>query len=300
MKLLSDVGEDALIAALIAHMPQFDAKSAQPGDDCAVLSQADFTLTDLLLKTDAMIEGIHFTQEMPARAIGWKAIARVSSDFAAMGGQPNSFMVTVALPASTSLAWIEEVYQGMADCMHAFGGKLVGGETSRMPLGAPCVFSISALGTVPENRAMLRSTAKPDDVIFVTGKLGGSFAGKHLSFSPRIEHGRWLLDHFRVTAMMDLSDGIAKDLPRMAQASDCGFQLDLTAIPLTTGCGLNEALHDGEDYELLLAVAPSDAGNLLEVWGVRFPELPLTRIGHFVKAGSGDVLSGGWDHFPAV
>jgi len=297
VKHLSDIGEDALIERLIRLVPRDPQPAAGPGDDCAVVDPGPESPTLLLLKTDALVGHVHFLPETPARAVGWKAIARVISDFAAMGGHPERFLVTVALPADTAVSWVEDLYRGIGDCLQAFGAVLAGGETSRVPPGSAAVISISATGSVPRDLLVLRSTAKPGQVLLVTGTLGGSLREKHLCFTPRIRESQWLTTHFKPTAMMDLSDGLAKDLPRLAAASGCGFLLDRDALPLSPGCRVEDAMEDGEDFELLLAIAPERLPDLLPAWQTQFPDLPLTVIGRLVAHGEGEDLKGGWDHF---
>jgi thiamine-monophosphate kinase len=144
------------------------------------------------------------------------------------------------------------------------------------------VVSISVLGTVEKDRWVSRRGGKKGDVLFVTGRLGGSIRKKHLNFIPRIEESRWLTAHFRVHAMMDLSDGLGADLPRLAAASKVGFEVDEVALPRNRGCSITEAINDGEDYELLLAVSPNDVASLEKKWRKKFPRLSLTRIGSLV------------------
>ncbi|MGJ8644188.1 MAG: thiamine-phosphate kinase [Luteolibacter sp.] len=291
MNRLSDIGEDELIRRLVALVPTGESVEG-PGDDCAVVDKGGERLE--LLKTDALVEGVHFLKDANARAVGWKAVARVISDFAAMGGVVERFLVTVALPGSMDIGWIEDFYRGMGDCMKVHGGVLAGGETCRVPEGSAAVISVAATGSVERGKAVLRSGGKVGDEIWVTGRLGGSLAGKHLSFTPRVEEAKWLAEYFKPTAMMDLSDGLAKDLGRMALASSCGYQLEMDRIPVTEGCTVAEALGDGEDFELLLT-APQ--GMDTTEWQERFPELELTRIGILVPEGEGEDLAGGWDHF---
>ncbi len=293
MKTLRDIGEDALIERLIGLVPRDPDPLAGPGDDCAVIDSGSPTL--LLLKTDALVEHVHFLPSAPARAVGWKAAARVVSDFAAMGGQPGHFLITLALPPETVVAWVEDLYRGIADCLEKFGGFLAGGETSSVPPGSAAVISIAATGSVNREKVVLRSTAKPGDVLLVTGQLGGSIHGKHLNFSPRLREADWLVTHFKPTAMMDLSDGLAKDLPRLAAASRCGFRIDPSTLPLTLGCTPAQALGDGEDFEILFAIDPGRVDELAAAWP--FPDLSLTRIGNLVEPGEGQSLTGGWEHF---
>lgn len=292
---LEDIGEDELIRRVLSLAPRPAAYGHGPGDDCAILDTGGDDL--LLLKTDALVEQIHYASGECPHRVGWKAIARVASDFAAMGGRPSEYLVTLALPGSTAVSWVEELYRGMASCMERFGGILAGGETSSVPSGSAQVISIAGTGRVRKDHVILRSGGKPGDLLLVTGTLGGSMAGKHLDFQPRLEAAHWLAEHFRPHALMDLSDGLAKDLPRLATASGCGFQLDHAAIPHTQGCSTENALNDGEDFELLMAMPDCQWDDLQKEWLQTFPLLPLTRIGSLTRKGIGESLSGGWDHF---
>lgn len=297
MKRLRDIGEDALIERLVRLAPLDDSPASGPGDDCAVVDTGHGPLQ--LLKTDALVEGVHYLPEHDARRVGWKAAARVVSDFAAMGGVPDRFLVTLALPPDLSVAWIEDFYRGLGDCLREFGAVLSGGETARVPDGSAAVISIAATGHVPRERLVLRGTASPGDILLVTGRLGGSITGKHLDFTPRIRESGWLTSHFKPSAMMDLSDGLGKDLPRLAAASGCGYELDEPGLPRTDGSTTRQAISDGEDFELLLAMPPDRVEALLAAWPAAFPDLPLTVIGKLLPAGEGRTISGGWDHFAA-
>lgn len=293
MKTLRDIGEDSLIERLVGLVPRDGNPAAGPGDDCAVIDQGTPAL--LLLKTDALVEHIHFLPSAPARAVGWKSVARVVSDFAAMGGKPGHFLVTLALPPETEVGWVEDLYRGIGDCLTKYGGFLAGGETSGVPSGSAAVISIAATGSVARENLVLRSTARAGDILLVTGLLGGSIHGKHLDFTPRIRESTWLVENFKPTAMMDLSDGLAKDLPRMASASGCGFIVGEAELPLTPGCTPAQAAGDGEDFELLFAMDESSAASLLKAWP--FPDIPLNRIGEMVDIREGTSLTGGWEHF---
>jgi thiamine-monophosphate kinase len=295
MKTLRDIGEDALISRLIGLIPRHADPLAGPGDDCAIIDPGASSPTLLLLKTDALVAHIHYLPDAPARAVGWKAAARVVSDFAAMGGKPEHFLITLALPPETAITWVESLYQGIADCLEKWGGTLAGGETTSVPSGSAAVISIAATGSVLRSHLVLRSTAQLGDTLFVTGQLGGSIQGKHLDFTPRLREAEWLVTHHKPTAMMDLSDGLAKDLTRLAAASRCGFILEENSLPLTPGCTISQALGDGEDFELLFAIQPEHTPALLAAWP--FPELPLTRIGQLVRTDEGSTLTGGWEHF---
>jgi thiamine-monophosphate kinase len=287
LECLADVGEDALVARLTRGFPAGDLVVG-PGDDCAVVDAGGDEL--VLLKTDAVVAGVHFDPGERPQRVGWKAVARVMSDFAAMGGRPEWIMLTLALPTDTPLAWAEGLYDGVRGCLEHGGGVLAGGETTRVPTGSAAVISVAGHGRVTRDGWVPRSGARLGDRIAVTGCLGASLAGHHLDFKPRLREGGWLAAH-GATAMMDLSDGLAKDLPRMLQASGCQARIDRDALPCRDGCGIEAAMNDGEDYELLVALDPArfDAA----AWPQDFA--PLTVIGECVE--HGDAWEGGWDSF---
>jgi thiamine-monophosphate kinase len=196
------VKEFDLIKRLKATLPTHDSVVAGAGDDCAVL---DLGLPHhlVLFKTDAVVEGVHFTAEASPEKIGHKALARCLSDIAAMAGTPTHALVTLALPDKFDPARIEAIYAGMNALARKHGVAIVGGETTTNP--ERLLLSIALLGTVPRSRQVLRSGAKAGDAIFVTGALGGSLSGRHLDFEPRLAEARWLAERFRVHAMIDLS-----------------------------------------------------------------------------------------------
>ena len=209
---------------------------------------------------------------------------------AAMAGTPTSAVITLGLPAGFSPERVEAMYRGMAQFARQVGIALVGGETTRSP-GA-LFLNVALLGIVPTGRAVLRSGAKVGDAVFVTGELGCSIEGHHLDFEPRLTEARWLAEHFDIHAMMDLSDGLAGDLQHILQASRvAGGELLAPALPIRQAARLRArsgdmakpavvaALTDGEDFELVLTVAPADAVRLLDGWKGRFPETRLTCVG---------------------
>jgi thiamine-monophosphate kinase len=289
MKRLRDLGEDALIARLLRGFPGGEKLLVGPGDDCAVVDPGRGPLR--LLKTDAIVEGVHFLPDTPAEKVGWKSVARVLSDFAAMGGVPEHLLVTVAVDPEKPVAWMDGLYRGIRKCLATHGGVLAGGETSRLPSGA--LISVAGEGRVERKHLVLRSGGKPGDLVVVTGRLGGSIRGKHLNFIPRLAEAAWLVRHLRPSAMMDLSDGLAKDLPRLAEASGCGFELG--EVPATRGCTHEQALGDGEDYELLFTVSPRRWKAVCTLWPKDFPSLSI--VGKLLPPGQGTSLTGGWDHF---
>lgn len=266
------------------------------GDDCAAVKGPRGGL--LLLKTDCVVEGRHFTPRDRAAAIGWKAACRAVSDIAACGGRPAHALVTCVVRPAQTERWLDGLYRGLDKAGRAFGFDVVGGELARTD--GPSVISVSMTGTVARRDFVRRSGGRPGDVLFVTGQLGNSLqSGWHLRFRPRASEARWLVGNFRVQAMMDLSDGLAADLPRLARASGTGFVIDPLRVPRRRGATLGQALSEGEDFELLFAVAPREADRLESAWPKRWPGLRLTRIGRLSRAGSGEGLgrARGYDHF---
>ena len=278
-----DLGEEQLITQLVTRLRTRPDVIAGPGDDCAVVAGPKKREL-LLLKTDCVVERVHFQPNEKPAAVGWKAMARTLSDFAAMSGRPQFALVTLVVPARREVAWTRELYRGLQRVAKRFGVAIVGGETSATD--GPAVISISVTGTVEKDRWISRRGGKAGDALFVTGRLGGSLRRKHLNFIPRIEEARWLTANFHIHAMMDLSDGLGADLPRMARASGLGFVIDEQKLPRTRGSSIAEAINNGEDYELLFALSPNEATELEKKWRKKFPRLPLTRIGCFTPHSS--------------
>ncbi len=248
------------------------------GDDCAVIRPSSEKGILNLLKTDALVEGIHFEPGTPMTQVGWKALCRPLSDMAAMGGTPLHAVVTVAAPPGWSSKKWRSLYQGIGKAAKAFQVSIVGGETVRSP--GPLFLSIAMTGSVPKNNLRLRSTGRANDLLCVTGKLGGSFkSGRHLRFTPRLSEGKWLALQKGVTSMMDLSDGLGSDLPKLAKASGCSFRIAPESLPLHRSCTIQEALADGEDYELLLSITPRRWPDVQRHFESAFPKLALTVIG---------------------
>jgi thiamine-monophosphate kinase len=292
---LRDVGEDAVVRAITRNLPNGPDVRVGAGDDCAVVGTAKARKWTLL-KTDVVIEGIHFEAKTEPRRVGWKALCRAISDIAAMGGTPKHALVTLAVSPKTRLDWVEELYSGLRAAAERHAVSIVGGETARSP--GPAFIDIALTGEVMRTNCVLRSGGSPGDNLYVTGFLGGSRAGKHLDFLPRLAEGMFLGKTIQPSAMMDLSDGLAKDLPRLARASRCSFTVDLKAIPRTPQSTLEQAIADGEDFELLFAVPPSRVAKLKQ-WERRFPKTPLTRIGKLTPRNKKptDLRAHGHDHF---
>lgn len=282
------MNEFELIQTLTRSLPGHPALIVGAGDDCAVL---DLRLPGqyLLFKTDAVVEGVHFTAETPPEKIGHKALARCLSDIAAMAGEPTAALVTLALPRQFDPQFVEAIYAGMNALARRFQVAIAGGETTTHPGGL--LLSIALIGTVAKDKVVLRSGAQPGDAIFVTGELGGSRAGKHLDFEPRLAEARWLAGHFPLHAMIDLSDGLAGDLRHLLRAGTVGAELLTSAIPISRAAQLQAraesstkppllaALTDGEDFELLFCLPARQAVPLADAWKKQFPKLRLSCLG---------------------
>ena len=309
------MNEFELIATLAKSLPANETVVVGAGDDCAVL---DFALPDklFLFKTDAVVQGIHFTSETPPEKIGRKALARCLSDIAAMAGTPAVALVTLGLPANFDPGFVRKIYDGLNALALKYNVAIAGGETTTNPGGL--LLSIALLGTVARDKQVLRRGAKPGDAIFVTGELGGSLSGKHLDFEPRLAEAQWLAENFSIHAMIDLSDGLAGDLPHLLAAGGVGAELLKSAIPVSRAAKLPAqktsstkppfaaALTDGEDFELLFTLPARDAVKLLDTWKKKFPKLKLSCIGKIVtghgiilrdKTGSQKLNAHGYVHF---
>lgn len=256
------------------------------GDDTAVLP---FPRSErLLLTTDPIVFGRHFDGSTSPRHAGAKLLKRNLSDIAAMGGRPRAGVLSLFLPAKTSLEWLQEFHAGIVSEAAKYRVTINGGdicETGEF-LGA----SLALTGTTVDGRTVTRSGAGAGDRVYVTGALGGSLLGHHLHFEPRLEEGRWLARQNEVKAMMDLSDGLAKDLLELIPPGS-QVTIDLASLPISSAAreqsarsgrpAAAHALSDGEDYELLVALSSgADFEEFEERWRKRF-ELPLTCIGVF-------------------
>ena len=290
---LSQLGENAVLKRLLRQLTTQAPMLTGPGDDCAVVPRN--AQWDTLLKTDVDVEAVHFTRDTEPERVGHKALARAVSDIAAMGGIPEYALITLLMHPERTVEYAEGIYRGINRLASRCGISVAGGETSSLPYDG-IVINVALTGRVERGRAILRSGGRVGDIICVTGPLGGSFpSGHHLDFEPRLELARHFMAHGPVpTAMMDLSDGLAVDLPRLAAACGCGFTLDYSAIPCNPGCSTEQAIGDGEDYELLLTLAPADFEALSHL---DIPS-PLFVIGT-LSTNAENSLSRGWQHFRA-
>ena len=334
-KSVGEIGEFGLIARLRAIC----GNASHPdvvlgiGDDTAVLAG---TAARLQLATcDIQVQDVHFRLDwLSPRELGGRAIAVNQSDVAAMGGVPEHALVSLALPGEFPVASFDQLFEGMRDQMAAHGGSIVGGNLASTR--GPLVIDVFMMGSAAEGRVLCRSGARPGDAIFVTGSLGASATGiavlrrfgsgfptehgpavhAHRQPIPRVREAALLAETGAVTAMIDVSDGLAADLGHLCTASAVGAEIELARIPVAAqaaaGCAaLGEdpedmALHGGEDYELLFTVRPE--AEAVVVAALRDLPTPLTRVGTVLPAEDGTVLvecdatrqpllPRGWDHF---
>ncbi len=281
-------GEFAYIQWLRTRTPRDSRVLIGPGDDAAALHLRPDV--PCLVTTDMLMEGTCFNlTEAGPRAVGRKAMAVNLSDIAAMAGRPVAAVVSVALPREGGRKLAEELYLGLREMADRFQTALAGGDTNTW--NGPMVISVTVLGEATERGLVRRNGARPGDWLMVTGPLGGSIRGKHLTFIPRVLEALQLHAAADLHAMIDISDGLAADVNHLCEESGCGAVLRAEAIPISADAlALNDgtppvehALGDGEDFELVFAVAPADGERLLQFQPIA--GITLTHIGECVEEG---------------
>ncbi len=312
MTTLRQLGEWEVIRRLAKTLPSREDVKVGIGDDVAVVA-AEGTHYDFLLTSDAVVEGTHFLSSAKAERVGHKAIGRVLSDFAAMGGEPLWALIDLVAPPEASFRRIEGIYRGAARLAAKYSLAIVGGDTTA---GPDIELHIFGVGRLPHNSAIRRSGAAPGDLIYVTGTLGGSLAGKHLAFEPRIEEGLWLRESRWPSAMIDISDGLVTDLGHILDMSGAGAELAADRVPIAKAARggrskrtpLERALYDGEDFELLFTVPAEKKAAFESSWRETF-RLPCAEVGRVTGQRGRIVLAGrekktllknkGYEHFRA-
>ncbi len=334
---IKDVGENRLVSRFraLASGTLGPDVAVGPGDDAAVINSADDRL--LLLACDMMVEDIHFRWDWASpRQVGWKAMVQNLSDIAAMGGRPTAAVASLAAPGGLSEEVAAGIAEGLASAASRYGAALVGGDLVGSP--GPVVVDVAITGWVERECLLLRRGAKPGDALLVTGRLGVAAAGlaareqalqevgssllaeairAHHEPRPRLAQARAIARTGKATAMMDLSDGLAEDLPRLCQQSGVGARVRAETIPIHRACchvanrlGLNDlrlAVSGGEDYELLFTCPP---GAVAEVAAAvsDTADTQVTVIGEIVAEEEVTILDGdgrelplgkGFDHFAA-
>ena len=308
---IGQLTEEEIIGRVTANLgkacPPFPAG---PGGDCAIFEETvarKFRVSTV----DSVILGRHFDSSTSGALAGAKLVKRNLSDLAAAGAVPSDALLSLLLGPDVDSEWLEDFARGVGDTARKFGLKCVGGDICRVQAGT---FAATLAVQGFAHRILTRKTAKNGDVIFVTGKLGGSIKGHHLNFEPRLAEGEWLNAQSNVTASTDLSDGLAKDLPGLINTTqDAVF--DLASLPISDAAqelakvdgksAIEHALQDGEDYELLFTVEAQQADLLASNFKKQFSQTSVTKIGT-VSQGSGliksradglVIISRGFGHF---
>ena len=328
-------GEEAIIQGFLAPLALGYPGAFGLRDDCAAITPTPGH--DLIVKTDPVAEGVHFSADDAPEDIAWKALAVNVSDLAAKGARPLAYLMALSFPEPPTASWMQRFAQGLGAAQAAFGMHLVGGDTDRRP--GPITISITVFGEVPAGTMVQRSTARAGDLIYVSGSLGSAAIGLLVRRDPALA-GVWDLDDAQraevlgrlhrpqprlqlgdplrayASAAMDLSDGLAKDLDRMCRVSGCGALLRLTDLPMSTGVAQLVAadpehwtavIASGDDYEVLATVCPANAPAFESAVRAAAPGLPMSCIGAMV-AGSGVIIAQadgrpllldrtGWEHF---
>jgi len=297
------------------------------GDDAALFIPRSGYET--ILTCDWFLEGTHFLRDRhPADSVGWKSLSRAASDIAAMGGTPRCFLLSLAIPNELTGHWLDDFLTGLRRASRKLKCPIAGGDTTRQNR---VLINVTVVGEVRRGHALVRSGAKPGDILYVSGRLGEADLGlsalrsthgkirlseprlqKHLYPEPRIALGQWLADHRLATAAMDLSDGLSTDLPRLCAASKVGAIINESKLESATvkynsvpkwNKRLALALNGGDDYELLFTVAPGKVRKIPSTHhGLRLTAIGKVSRDSGVKIMRADgqaspIKSGGWDPF---
>ena len=256
---IRELGEFGLIDLIKKMLKSSNHLTNRIGDDCAVLpfNRQNF----LLLTCDMLVEDVDFTRRDRPFLVGHKSLGCCLSDIAACGGIPHYAQISLGLPSNMSVSWVRELYRGIISVGKAFKVEIVGGDISR---SNKLIIDVSSVGTVERRNLASRAGAKKGDIIFVSGKLGGSIRGRHLSFTPRVKEARYLVKNYKINSMIDISDGLLQDLGQILKQSKLGAILFKDLIPISTHArSFNEALYMGEDFELLFTLSPIEARRLI-------------------------------------
>lgn len=278
------IGENEVISSIRRWLG--GANPALPrgiGDDAAVLpSPAN---SNLVLTNDSLVYGRHFDEFTSPSQAGAKLLKRNLSDVAAMGGQPLHSVLAITCGSDLSLSWLAEFFKGLSEAALTYGCEINGGDLAE---GDPGTFSATLTLLGQAERPVPRQGGSPESWVWSTGVLGGSILGHHLTFEPRLAEGRWLAARDEIVALMDITDGLARDLTKMVPE---GLQarIDLALVPVADGAraaaqdsgkpAVWHALTDGEDYELLFITQPgTDVDRFESAWAATF-DTPLAAIG---------------------
>ena len=260
-------------------LPMFHAGNdvaVPPGDDCALL---EFGNKFLLAAADQVISNVHYLVDTAPELVAGKLLKRNLSDIAAMGGIPRWALLTLAVKGRSD-EWLIRFFTGLEACAEKYGIAVVGGDLATLPGELDCA-SLTILGEVELEKVCLRKNAQAGDFIMVTGSLGDTFHSQHhLTFEPRLKEGRFLAENGLTRCMMDISDGVAADLPKLLTESNAGAVVELEKLPCRNNCHWKNALCDGEDYELLFTVSEQNRQRLEQMWQF---DTPVSCIGRIVE-----------------
>ncbi len=281
--------ESQFIRWLRERLASYPCLRLGPGDDAAILRLGN--RGDCVVTVDLVSDGVDFEISVAGpRRVGRKALAVNLSDLAAMAARPVAAVVALNLPRQGGLHLAKELYEGLLPLAEQYGVAIAGGDTNSWD--GPLVISITAIGETTSAGPLLRAGARPGDWIVATGQFGGSILGRHLDFEPRVNEALLLNERYELHAGIDVSDGLALDVSRVAAESGCGAVIDLDKIPIARAAhelaaklndgttAVDHALADGEDFELILAVPPESATRMLAEQPLA---VPLTRIGEFIE-----------------
>jgi len=274
---LRRLGEFELIKRISKKIPLSHAVVKGIGDDAAVIRYTDKKY--LLFTCDMLLEGKHFFRDTDSYLVGKKALSVNVSDIAAMAGVPKFALVSIGVSPFLDVKYIDELYRGITDVAKEFKIDIVGGDTIA---SEKIIVDISLIGEVEKENVVFRSGARDKDAIFVTGQIGGSLRdGRHLDFTPRLKEARFLAKNFKVTSMIDISDGLLADLGHIIELSGKGCIIREADLPISDSArDIETAIRDGEDFELLFTVPNLEADRLIDRWPFK---TRLSRIG-FITA----------------
>jgi len=257
--LVNKLGEFGLIERIKKTIKTDESVVKGIGDDCAVIKLDKYNYG--LFTCDMLVESVDFKPQDEPYLIGRKAVAVSMSDIAACGGLPRYCLVSLGIPKDTSVDKIDKIFYGIRSLSRIFKTNIVGGDISSSPV---LTIDVSMWGIVEKKRLVLRNGAARGDMIFVTGRLGDSISGRHLKFIPRIKEARFLVENFKVNAMIDISDGFAQDLGHILKESNVGAIIYEDLLPkYRKSTSLESMLYGGEDYELLFTLPIGEAKKLL-------------------------------------
>ncbi len=256
---LKNIGELGLIDYIRKNIKTDSSVIKGIGDDCAVLQFSNDQY--FLVTADMLIENIHFTlSKAKPYQIGWKALGCSLSDIAAMGGWPKYAIISLGLPPKLNFSWVKEFYRGIKILADKFKVDIVGGDTNSSD---KIVIDLTVIGSVKKKNLVLRSRAQKGDIIMVSGSLGGSIYAHHLNFMPRLKESQFLVNNFKINSMIDISDGLSSDLNHITKESKKGAIIFADLIPLSSPAKkVDNALNDGEDFELLFTLPLKEARRL--------------------------------------